>query len=492
MVTLIGRFALVPSSNGGAGSARPESDAACCRRSFRVGATCLFWLLAATFLSGPSLPAMGTQQEKDSPAAPTRNDKPSTERREAGKFTSKGESLVRRTKDGAWERVPINGSVSTGEPLVSLPGYRSELRLNSDVNLLLWGSVPELRLPLLESAVTLHRAPTDLDADLTLQRGRVYLTNRKEKGSARVRLRFWKEEVWDVTLDEPGGMIGAELFSGYPPDGKFSSGAEPVVVFVLYVAKGKAEVKAGFNTFGDLKAPPGRALFYWNNKGKLEGPLHQEKAIPDWDPTITLPRERRDLVAAREELAARLARRNTKVETVLQEVLASDKAADRALAVRGLAAIDRAGALVDALGDAEHPDVRQEAFLALRNWIGRGKEQAARLYDRKKKSGILADKRFRADQAETILDLLDGIPEEALQQPELYEALIAYLKHRRLEVRELASRHLRTLVPEGRKIKYDAAASKEQIARGYEEWKKLIPSGKLPPAPPPKPERDKK
>src|SRR5262249_61771984 len=115
---------------------------------------------------------------------------------------------------------------------------------------------------------------------------------------------------------------------------------------------------------------------------------------------------------------ARLARRTTKVETVLQAVMASAKAADRALAVRGLAAIDRAGALVDALGDAEHPDVRQEAFLALRNWIGRGKEQAARLYDRKKKSGILADKKFRTDEAETLLDLLDGIPEPAVNHSE--------------------------------------------------------------------------
>src|SRR5262245_5622125 len=170
------------------------------------------------------LPFLGSQADKD---------KPSTERREAGTLTSKGELLVRPSKDGGWERISAGGTVRTSEALVSLPGSRSELRLANGVNLLLWGAQPEMELPfpLLESAVTLHHPPTGLDGDLTLHRGRVYLTNRKEKGAAQVRLRFWKGETWDVTLEEPDTRVGAELFSGYPPNGTFSSGEEPVVAF---------------------------------------------------------------------------------------------------------------------------------------------------------------------------------------------------------------------------------------------------------------------
>src|SRR5205807_10147245 len=100
-----------------------------------------------------------------------------------------------------------------------------------------------------------------------------------------------------------------------------------------------------------------------------------------------------------------------------------------------------------------HPDGGGEAFVSLRNWIGRGEGQAAKLYDRKKRTGILVDKKYRADEAESILELLDGLPAQALNQPETYEALIAYLKHGRLAVRGLASRHLVALVPAGRKIK---------------------------------------
>src|SRR5262245_39101015 len=144
MIKRIGRFELDPTSNHSAVWPRPETNTACCRLSHCVSAICLAGLLAVTLHSSRA-------------AEPPRNDKPSTERREVGKFTSKGEILIRRSKDGEWERIPVNGLVHTGEPLVSLPGCKSEVDLTSGVRLLLWGSVPELRLPLplLESAVTL-------------------------------------------------------------------------------------------------------------------------------------------------------------------------------------------------------------------------------------------------------------------------------------------------------------------------------------------------
>jgi len=478
MVTLIGRFALIPSSNDCAGSACPESDTTCYRRSFRIGATRLFLLLATTtFLSGRALPAMGTRQEKDPPAA-TRNDKPSTERREVGKFTSKAEILVRPTKDGSWERVPINGSVSTGEPLVSLPGYRSELRLNSDVNLLLWGNVPELRLPLLESAVTLHRAPTDLDADLTLQRGRIFLTNRKQKGAARVRVRLWREEVWDVTLEEPNTTVGIEFISTYHNPNltiKFQSGEEPLAVLVLHVTKGRAQVKVNYDTFA-LQAPPRAALIYWNNKDQNRPkPIPIPKAIPDWDPDLKLARKHQELVAAREEMILQLAQKGTSVEAGLRESLRSSKPEHRVLAIRCLGAIDAVSILVDSLGDPMNPEVRLEAASALRNWIGRGKDQAAKLFDRKKRTGILVDKKFRRADAESVLELLDGLTLEELRQRETYDTLLDYLKHHRIEVRELAYAHLLTILGEDeKKPSYNPAGTSEQIKQGAEEWQKYL------------------
>jgi hypothetical protein len=70
--------------------------------------------------------------------------------------------------------------------------------------------------------------------------------------------------------------------------------------------------------------------------------------------------------------------------------------------------------------------------------------------------------------------------------PETYETLIAYLRHDKQPVRELAKWHLDRLAPAGRSIPFDAAAPPEEREKAYKEWKKLIPDGKLPP-PPPKP-----
>ena len=62
--------------------------------------------------------------------------------------------------------------VYTGSKLVSLPGYKSEVRLESGVHLLLWGNLPEFSQmpPVLESAVTLHLPDPKIDAEFTKNR----------------------------------------------------------------------------------------------------------------------------------------------------------------------------------------------------------------------------------------------------------------------------------------------------------------------------------
>ena len=66
-------------------------------------------------------------------------------------------------------------------------------------------------------------------------------------------------------------------------------------------------------------------------------------------------------------------------------------------------------------------------------------------------------------------------------QAETYETLIAYLKHRKQAIRELAHWHLVRLAPVGRDIPFDAAATVAARAKSAEAWKKLIPDGELPP-----------
>jgi hypothetical protein len=144
-----------------------------------------------------------------------------------------------------------------------------------------------------------------------------------------------------------------------------------------------------------------------------------------------------------------------------------------------MGAVDDLQGLTDALADPKSAVLRETAVEALRHWIGRNEEQDLKLY-----RFLVQRQEYPEAQAETVLQLLHN--PFALDRPETYETLIAYLRHSRLAVRELARWHLYRIVPAGRKIAYDAAAAENMAERqkAYEAWKKLIPSGKLPPTAP--------
>src|SRR5262249_42500552 len=82
--------------------------------------------------------------------------------------------LMQRAGDtDPWQRVRPSSKVAPNNLLVSLPGYRCLLQSPNDVELLLWGNLPEfLPMPLLESAVRLQPS-SDVDVEFTLERGRV-------------------------------------------------------------------------------------------------------------------------------------------------------------------------------------------------------------------------------------------------------------------------------------------------------------------------------
>src|SRR5262249_59543107 len=100
------------------------------------------------------------------PSTLRRGPKPSTARRVAGKLMRGTSSMLLQRPggdQGAWRRLkPESDPVYTDDLLLTLPGYRSEVRLDNKVHLLLWGNVPEqFAAPLLESAVKLHAVPAD-------------------------------------------------------------------------------------------------------------------------------------------------------------------------------------------------------------------------------------------------------------------------------------------------------------------------------------------
>ena len=58
---------------------------------------------------------------------------------------------------------------------------------------------------------------SDVNLDFTLERGRVAVTNIKEKGPTKVRVRF-HDQIWEATLTEPKTTVALELY------GRWASG----------------------------------------------------------------------------------------------------------------------------------------------------------------------------------------------------------------------------------------------------------------------------
>src|SRR5262245_2280600 len=128
--------------------------------------------------------------------------------------------LLQRGADGQpWTVLRSGQAVSTGQTLVSLPGYESLVALDSGVRLNLWGNLPEFSpSDARASIVLLGDPPAGLDADVILDRGRVEAGCSGQVPRCRVRLRFLRE-AWEVTLADPQSRVVAELWHEQAPDG---------------------------------------------------------------------------------------------------------------------------------------------------------------------------------------------------------------------------------------------------------------------------------
>jgi len=431
--------------------------------------------------------------------------------------------LVQRGAEG-WKRVESGGRILANEPLVSLPGYASAIRLPSGVRLLLWGHVPELsRHPLmdflLDSAVSLRKNP-DFDADVTLLRGRVFLST--SKAPVKVRVRFEKE-IWDLTLTQAETEVGLDLLRHFTRDSNWREGEEPRTEMYLCILKGKADLKCGAYTFNNLQAPPGAAVFHWDNEGGRPTAPQRIDTLPaiwskdppgdEWARTAedvrrqlreAPPKKVPELQASLKHLTEQIRKAEalqaaleplsksvpykTSVALALMEARQADRdQSQRLLSIYALGALDEVGRLLDVLGSASPasgPD-RETAILSLRRWLSRGPEQSKLLYSDvggKKTGLLLAGNRYSPGEADRVLTLLHDFNSVDSQRKETFELLVLLLGHKQLAIRELAHWHLVRLAKGLDKLPtFDAASSPEERAQAIKEWEKLVEAGSLPP-----------
>jgi hypothetical protein len=396
----------------------------------------------------------------------------------AAKCTSPAATFAARQPGAAaFDVLKENAELSTGDTLVTLPGAAFESKNAAVTVKSLADYDSKSPLPILETAFTLNAA-TDADLDLTLDRGRIDITNKKADGPALVVVRFW-DQTWKVSLDAPGTRVAFELVGRWPSGARFKltdakdakTAAVPNASLILLVLKGEAKADIGGVTLG-LKAPPGPAMVEWDSlTGARPQPLKLE-SLPPWaDPAAGLSESGKATAAAIEKF-----RRVRALDgaTALKNFLASADPVEQRIGLVTLGALDDLAALRTALNEAKTLEEWDFGITVLRHWLGRCPGHDRKLYD-----AIVADGAPPA-HAKTVMQLLFGFAPAELTQPETYEVLVEYLRHDRPSVRNLAAWHLHRLVPAGKAIPFSPTADKAAIDKTYQAWQKLVPAGQVP------------
>jgi hypothetical protein len=406
----------------------------------------------------------------DEPKGPK---EPAPEKRVAvAKCLSKTATLIRREAPGQpWQIVEEKGELSTGDTILALPGAELEPN-NGSVHMSLQADLDHKSpYPIRETAVVLHETP-EVDFDFTLERGRVDLVNKKEKGPAKVHVRV-RDQVFEVTLEEPGSRVGLEMFSGWPRGTQFTKNPKPTEVpvanLVFIALKGQVDVAHGGH-FHALQAPPGPAMIEWDSIDGLDLSPQKMDMLPPWAnaekaDTEELKHKRSTIERIRELRVAK------GIDGAITELLKDPDEMHHRAAVLVLGAQDDLERLGEILKDAKNFDLWDSAVKTLRHWIGRGPGQDQKLYQ-----GLIERKQFTPTQAETVLQLLHDFDDKARARPETCEVLVELLDSDKLALRGLAYWQLSRLKPEGKKFGYNPVSSKEERAAAVKEWRKMIPS----------------
>ncbi|HEX3314191.1 MAG TPA: hypothetical protein VHR72_04825 [Gemmataceae bacterium] len=366
-----------------------------------------------------------------------------------------------------WKSLSAGAGVPAGQALLAL--FDADIRsANGAVALRLRSDLGEVGpLPALEAVAHIGENPK-ADLDVTLDRGVIVFRNMKKEGTATVVLRFAgiQGEEFRLTLEEPGTKMGVEAYSHHAPGVDAIRADQPTQFVFMLVSEGSALISHGDKTLS-LKAPPGPAFLRWDSIVKSPE-IEFLKTLPEW------ARRTPEETKAHERIGAAFAAAAASDSPVVAaaKLAKGDDALLRKAGVAALGALDRLDELGKLLDSSKEADVRNEAILVLRHWLGRQPGQI------KKLESALAQAGLSPNQSATVLTLLIGFDQAERARPGTYALLLGELDHPRLAIRSLAAWHLRRLVPAGNSIAYDPAATNRQAA--VAQWRRLIPAGELP------------
>jgi hypothetical protein len=427
--------------------------------------------------------------------------------------------LMKRDK-GNWTRIaPASGekadlNVVSGLPLMSLSGSTNKIVLESGVELTLWGNLPEVTQDYLqlESRAILH-VNAQVDADVTLQRGRLVVRNLKKSKSAQVRLRFEnptlaQEEYFDILL-ESGSALVFERFCELSRDEPFYEDPKdpnrkgPTAIMQIYGYAGTANIRAGQVSYSiDETRQP--ILQWQSRKGVLAPPpapttpATLQVYLPPWlkeTPKTKTPEEqqaRKKAIAAHDDFAkvlekklidVALAEEIQAVQSAARKEFANDKrmTADTFAhwnhAIRCSSSVDDISYLFDEFSNESTPPIiRRLCLSTLHQWLALQRNHDEELF-----KVVLDSYKKKRTVAVKIMELFHKVSESDARKPGTYQVLIEGLNNDLLPIRALSQWHLYALAPAGGNIAYDPAMPRASRAAAVNAWLQLVPPGQMPP-----------
>jgi hypothetical protein len=373
----------------------------------------------------------------------------------AGKVAEVRGALLARQGAG-WQTLQAGAAVPKDVTLVAL--FESDLiSANGAVNVKMLGDIGDFGpLPALESSIRVHD-PDDADLALTLETGIVVLTNKKQ-APAKATLKVRGEPV-TVTLKSPGTKIGIEVYGRHPGGAVAVLKDEPTTFVIAVVVEGSAEVASAKHRIS-LSAPPGPAVFRWDSVTRELDIVNLQKLPPELVRTDKDKARLAELCAAAENLG--------QDQGKARALLMSTSSHGRRVGVTALGALDDVQGVLAALGNEQHQDVREQAILVLRHWLGQSPGQVKTL-----RGAMLKSKQFNLLQGKVLMQLLFGFDEEERVRPGVKELLVVLLDHpSNVGLRELAHWHLVRIEPKGQQIPYDAAGPGREAA--VTRWRQLL------------------
>ena len=366
-----------------------------------------------------------------------------------------GQWLRLRTKI---DKAEDEDRVFTNRPIMALPGYKANLLIDKQVQVVLWGNIPE-QLPyrVFESRVMFHPPARGFDADLTVLGGRVYLKSKKlgadkKPTGAKVRVRL-ASEVWDVTLKDEKADVLVELISWFEPGTPYArtEGREPKREGRVAVVGGSAGVAAP-SRFKNFDAVAVDTQVTWDSvSATLSDPKpidpmrkHESDQFPpqDGDSQKIVTRV---LTAAADQVDAKNVTRRVMEARLDLPVGTPDRDFIARLAVYSQAALadgtpaggDTLKPLVDVLRSELPWLARQSAVTALTAWVARDRGNTAILRDVLVTKG-LGEAKNTEDDADRLLQLLRGFISPTNPNVDRLNDLSKFLESSVIPVREAA------------------------------------------------------